>query len=177
MTDRKKEYDCQCDYCKKHICELINVGGVPRCGHPKCENNIKPKKVKCHDCGVEEGDKHKDGCDMERCPFCGGQLISCDCCYDKLGIRNNKLFPNTDGLPAEIYEYGLSDKQEEEYDKILEKKGRIPFIDIPFFCARCGNKYPELFHATDWMQIIPKDLQDKVLCEKCYNIIKGWMKK
>lgn len=33
----------------------------------------------CHDCGAKYGDYHTQGCDMERCPCCGGQLISCDC--------------------------------------------------------------------------------------------------
>ncbi len=33
----------------------------------------------CHDCGIPEGGIHSEGCDMERCPKCGGQLISCDC--------------------------------------------------------------------------------------------------
>lgn len=32
---------------------------------------------RCHDCNVAPGGKHHPGCDMERCPICGGQLISC----------------------------------------------------------------------------------------------------
>ena len=33
----------------------------------------------CWDCGVDPGGYHHPGCDMEACPRCGGQLISCDC--------------------------------------------------------------------------------------------------
>lgn len=33
----------------------------------------------CHDCAVIKGQYHVPSCDMEECPNCGGQLISCGC--------------------------------------------------------------------------------------------------
>lgn len=38
---------------------------------------------KCHDCQALPGEYHKPGCDTERCPGCGGQMIGCgDCVFD-----------------------------------------------------------------------------------------------
>ena len=34
---------------------------------------------KCHDCGIKHGGKHHLNCDVERCPRCEGQLITCGC--------------------------------------------------------------------------------------------------
>ena len=34
---------------------------------------------RCHDCNAARGQYHHPGCDMERCPRCGEQLISCGC--------------------------------------------------------------------------------------------------
>ena len=36
----------------------------------------------CDDCGVRRGLLHRLGCDLEPCPRCGGQAITCDCFYD-----------------------------------------------------------------------------------------------
>lgn len=33
----------------------------------------------CHDCNAGVGQPHHFGCDVERCPRCGMQLISCEC--------------------------------------------------------------------------------------------------
>lgn len=33
----------------------------------------------CHDCNIKIGGIHHPGCDVEECPKCHGQLISCGC--------------------------------------------------------------------------------------------------
>ena len=37
----------------------------------------------CHDCGEIKGEFHVPGYDGEECPICRGQVISCDCPFDK----------------------------------------------------------------------------------------------
>ena len=46
----------------------------------------------CHDCGARPGEVHLDGCDSERCPKCGGQMMMClvggsDCQWPNLRYR------------------------------------------------------------------------------------------
>lgn len=33
----------------------------------------------CHDCGARQAQLHVAGCDMERCPACRGQALTCGC--------------------------------------------------------------------------------------------------
>ena len=39
----------------------------------------------CGDCGTVRGGWHHPGCDMQPCPACGRQLISCGCRFDEDG--------------------------------------------------------------------------------------------
>lgn len=45
----------------------------------------------CHDCGARAGQPHHPGCDMERCPKCGGQAIGCDCDLPQIIIYMKNL--------------------------------------------------------------------------------------
>jgi hypothetical protein len=44
--------------------------------------NWNAQMFHCHDCGIIEGELHVPGCDVEKCPACRGQAISCSCVGD-----------------------------------------------------------------------------------------------
>jgi hypothetical protein len=81
-----------CDECKREMldpatatCTVTTVefpdGGVdPAVAY---EIDWTSPNEYCHDCGVADGGFHHPGCDAERCPRCGGQLISCGCLDDE----------------------------------------------------------------------------------------------
>ncbi|MEG1013683.1 MAG: hypothetical protein RSE58_06195 [Clostridia bacterium] len=76
---------CQCEMLTANGCavnkihiggkayERIPVGGKGDWGKDEGANYV------CSDCGAHQGGFHHWGCDVERCPACGRQLISCDC--------------------------------------------------------------------------------------------------
>lgn len=64
----------------------------------------------CPACHAASGEQHELGCPVEICPWCGGQLISCDCRFEQLGL---------DGIATE--------EEVLQFEFLLEQRGRIPY--------------------------------------------------
>lgn len=77
-----------CEFCKQDmitadgcVCVPVVIDGVAYeplpvgddCGYYESDDD------RCPDCGAKYGHYHHPGCDVEECPKCGFQLISCDC--------------------------------------------------------------------------------------------------
>ena len=142
---------------------------------------VNSEAMTCGGCGAEEGALHDLYCDMERCPFCGGQLSSCGCAnkhfYPTYDPRMNNSFDfvvQFAGLPEDVYENGLPQEQLLKWEKILEEKGRIPYISYPVICQRCGALWPEFFRVSDeeWAHYIEPAMRRFVICRPCYDFIK-----
>ena len=52
---------------------------VPRIPYGKEPKRYRSKRPVCHDCGARPGMYHGPQCDMEVCPGCGGQRLTCGC--------------------------------------------------------------------------------------------------
>ena len=81
-----------CNYCNREMLDGKGCKPFPVMMGGKSHRRIKvgaegdwfqdEDYARCGDCGAETGYYHHAGCDCERCPICGHQLISCDCVFD-----------------------------------------------------------------------------------------------
>jgi hypothetical protein len=74
--------DCQQDMKKADTCVMqkiqLHEGGKV---YLRSTEHFDEPDGRCHDCGIKHDGFHHYGCNVERCPACGGQLISCECQY------------------------------------------------------------------------------------------------
>lgn len=76
-----------CDWCQKDMNKVDDCTGNREVEYPDgvklaaipYNPDYGDENKRCHDCNVKRGGYHHPGCDMERCPRCQGQLISCGC--------------------------------------------------------------------------------------------------
>jgi len=80
----------------------------------------------CPDCNVTHGNLHLHGCDIEKCPICKGQLITCDCIYkvNKIDLKTMEQEHPT------IYNYGPTNEMYEKFDIAIQEIGGY----IPWTC-------------------------------------------
>lgn len=71
------------DGCTYNVLELSNGRRAWRIKAGEEDGWIEPGE-RCNDCGALYGHYHHYGCDVEKCPFCGHQLITCDCPVENL---------------------------------------------------------------------------------------------
>jgi hypothetical protein len=82
----------------------------------------------CLDCDAEPNNFHEPFCLKERCPFCDGQLATCDCIIDVLDLNEQER--------TAVEEY-VDDSAEPlkticgRWFAALDEKGRIPWLSGP----------------------------------------------
>ncbi|HQZ66253.1 MAG TPA: hypothetical protein PLY87_14290 [Planctomycetaceae bacterium] len=106
------------------------------------EDDWGATKYPCHDCGVVKGQLHVEGCDVELCPRCGGQSISCDCYHDVEGEEET----------VEL----LDDAWKEEKTRLMKNGGE----------KELTNADARAFLLINFDTIIKKDQLATSFCEK-----------
>lgn len=81
----------KCSLCHQDMlitdgCSLktLTLNGIKHLRYIVGEKDYLQEGNRCGDCGAKYGSFHHLGCDIEQCPVCNNQLISCDCEFEEL---------------------------------------------------------------------------------------------
>lgn len=79
----------------------------------------------CNDCGCTVGALHDMFCTKERCPYCGGQLVTCGCITKVLELSDEEQQALDEYVDDEVEPLRSINAR---WIKALNRKGRVPFI-------------------------------------------------
>lgn len=93
---------------------------------PSLPRRVTESCSTCVACGAAPDETHILGCPIEQCPWCHAQLSGCNCRFDKLGLEAIE-----------------GDEQLDQFEELLERKGRIVFtVDQNPSYPTAGNDPP-----------------------------------
>ena len=94
------EQEMNVDTCTSNVLVLAKKNGWIISRHERSTFHFDEPSGRCGDCGIKHGGAHHFGCDVERCPICGCQLISCECFEEKQIIMIQMTFLERKRLDA-----------------------------------------------------------------------------
>lgn len=131
-----------------------------KCGDAGDWYENDPPDAHCGDCGCEMGEYHLRNCDIERCPACHGQFISCSC--------GTAFYLTNAEAKDEIYLSFLKHLQKQENSN-FEKAVKLLMdnkITMKEYMEMATNKPKDILSPVD------KDETSLDFLERLYNITK-----
>lgn len=109
LPSGKEAEMAECTWCEQEMttARSCSVAELHRSGDPikMIPHGEEPgwrASPRCGDCSVHRGGFHHLGCDVQRCPVCGGQMFSCGCRFDEDDDEVDHLQLDSNGDPMEI---------------------------------------------------------------------------